>query len=312
MSLNTNFSLNPLELKLFDILTACFLETPNRKSCDTIYIFGGWVRDKLLSRSATDYDIMVPKAIIKSFLAQITKASPRASIKSIALDEYPKIGQTLYNVKLKDLNVKMGVTPLEIDLEHELNNKDFTVNSLCYDVVRKALVRNRVTARGMADLESRVLRTNSNPETTFRQAPSRIVRMVRFSLEYQLTVADNIARYFANNKLRSCVKYYNNSFMNQLRKLARYVDTEKTKVSGFLRLIAELKILDFVTLWFDYRVNRIVVFFIKYDLDELKNMMKRDQMVIDDHYTSIRLPLKELAARHQEFIQIKNSGNLSR
>ena len=302
-------TLNKSEAMLFDLISSAIAKIPKRKSNESVYVFGGWVRDKLLGKPSKDYDVLVSKPILKDFVKHISNCGHKVSVKQIKLDEYPKIGQVLHNINIKDIKVKLGVTALEIDLEQELASKDFTINSLCYDLVSRSLVRNRVTAQGRSDLAQKILRTNASIELTLRQAPSRVIRMVRFALEYRFRLADEILRYFDNTKLRQVVKYYSNSFFNQLRKLARFVDLETDKTSECLVLLDRLRVLNLVTLWFDYRARRIVIFFVKHDLTELKAMMKKDQLVPGDHYVVIRLELRALLSRHQQYILIKNKRN---
>lgn len=299
-------TLTPLEIQLFALISASYAKIHNHKPNDSVYIFGGWVRDKLFNRSTKDYDMLVSKSILKEFIKQLQHSGHKVSVKTITLDEYPKINQTLYNVTIRDMKVKMGITALEIDLEKELSSKDFTINSLCYDVIKGSMVKNRTTDRGLSDLNAKILRTNNSVELALKQAPSRIIRMIRFSLEYGLTLSNEINKYFENKNLRQIARYYNNSFFNQLRKLAKYVDTEPSQVGEFLSMLDKLKVMNLVTLWFDYRTKRIVVFFIKHDLNELKIMMRRDQMMPNEHYVSIRLMLRELVHYHQIHIQIKN------
>ena len=119
-----HISITKVEEHLFSLIQESINNIPNRKDTDSVYIFGGWVRDKLLGKSTKDYDVMVYKPILKDFLKNIRNCGHLVSVKQVKLDEYPKIGQVLHNVNIKDMKIKMGVTTLEIDLEKELANKD--------------------------------------------------------------------------------------------------------------------------------------------------------------------------------------------
>ena len=299
-------SLTKQETLLFSIISTCASNTPNKKPSDSVYIFGGWVRDKLLGRTSKDYDLCISKALFKPFLKNIKNTGFRVSIKETKLDEYPKIGQLLYSVTIKDLKLKFSLTILEIDIEKELAAKDFTINSLCYDILKRGLVRNRTTIQGRADLESRILRTNASVELTLKQAPSRIIRMIRFALEYEFKLSNDIISYFESGQKRQVARYYSNSFFNQLRKLVRYIDTEQKKVKEFLGLLDKLKILELITLWFDYRAKRIVVFFVKLEVKELKEMIKKEQIIAGEHFVSVRLGVRELVKHQQYCIRMKN------
>lgn len=50
------------------------------------------------------------------------------------------------------MNIRVGITVFKNNITEELKNKDFTINSLCYDIIKCELVRNIYTKRAMLDL----------------------------------------------------------------------------------------------------------------------------------------------------------------
>lgn len=64
-------------------------------------------------------------------------------------------------------------------IEEDCYRRDFTVNSLYYDITRRQTVD--ITGRGIPDMEAGRLRTPMNPDETFNDDPVRILRGLRFA-----------------------------------------------------------------------------------------------------------------------------------
>ena len=65
------------------------------------------------------------------------------------LSEFPKNGQKYYYIFFEDLNIRVGITVFETDITSELYKKDFTINTLCYDIIDCKLVQNRLTQKAI-------------------------------------------------------------------------------------------------------------------------------------------------------------------
>ena len=64
-------------------------------------------------------------------------------------------------------------------IEDDCYRRDFTVNSLYYDITRRQTVD--ITGKGIPDMEAGRLRTPMNPDETFNDDPVRILRGLRFA-----------------------------------------------------------------------------------------------------------------------------------
>ena len=51
------------------------------------------------------------------------------------LSEYPKEDQPYFHIKFEH-GLKLGITSIETDIDTELSTKDFSMNALCYDIVK--------------------------------------------------------------------------------------------------------------------------------------------------------------------------------
>ncbi len=64
-------------------------------------------------------------------------------------------------------------------IEDDCFRRDFTVNSLYYDITRRRMVD--ITGKGIPDMEAGLLRTPLDPDETFNDDPVRILRGLRFA-----------------------------------------------------------------------------------------------------------------------------------
>lgn len=60
------------------------------------------------------------------------------------LDEYPKKHKKYISIYLES-GLKIGLVSLDAALEVELGFKDFTINTLCYDILENKFVSNEFT-----------------------------------------------------------------------------------------------------------------------------------------------------------------------
>lgn len=64
-------------------------------------------------------------------------------------------------------------------IEDDCFRRDFTVNSLYYDITRRKMVD--ITGKGIPDMQAGLLRTPLDPDATFNDDPVRILRGLRFA-----------------------------------------------------------------------------------------------------------------------------------
>ncbi len=71
-------------------------------------------------------------------------------------------------------------------IEEDCFRRDFTVNSLYYDITRREMVD--ITGLGIADMKAGLLRTPMDPDETFNDDPVRILRGLRFANRFGWTI----------------------------------------------------------------------------------------------------------------------------
>lgn len=142
------------------------------------YVVGGAVRDMLIGRAPSDYDIAVLGFPEKY-------ASDLASRISGHVVEIGKQNQMIYRVvsekNIFDVSAIFGKT-----IEDDLSNRDFTLNAICYDLYSKTIID---PFGGIKDLSTKKIRMVS--KEVFKKDPVRLLRayrigaMLDFELEHE-------------------------------------------------------------------------------------------------------------------------------
>lgn len=197
-------------------------------------IAGGWVRDKLLGLESHDLDISLSTLtghtfalLLRSYLqsdcfAESSLATDSASpfhaqsassdnlvghITRIAANpEQSKNLETatanVAGLQLDFVNLRKEVyvgdsriPTMTFGTAHEdAERRDITINTLFYNI-QTANVED-LTGLGLADIESKIVRTPLAPQRTFLDDPLRVLRCIRFASRYGYTVHPDITRCF--------------------------------------------------------------------------------------------------------------------
>lgn len=158
------------------------------------WIVGGYVRDRLLGRPHANPDVVVEDGdalgLARRF-AEIAGAPPpvvfeRFGTAQVTLPERLVEFVTARAESYAPDSRKPNVTPAT--LEEDLRRRDFTINTLLMDF------HGRVEDRlgGLADLEARLLRTPTDPRSTFTDDPLRMLRAIRFAAQLGFDLAPDL------------------------------------------------------------------------------------------------------------------------
>lgn len=159
-----------------------------------LWMVGGCVRDELMGRpQGNDIDIVLEgNAIDLAELLWQRKAS------TIAPVVYPRFGTAMVQIEGTAIELvtarhesydvdsrKPDVTPAT--LEDDARRRDFTINTLLKNVHTGEL--RDPTGQGIADLQNRILRSPDDPVKLFSDDPLRMLRVIRFRWQLDLTPA---------------------------------------------------------------------------------------------------------------------------
>lgn len=144
------------------------------------YAVGGCVRDVLLGKHPTDWDLATDAS-----LHQLVELFPTADVIS---EKYSVVRIAACSVDIatfrSDGAYSDGRRPDSVTFQHsiheDLARRDFTINAIAWDLEGHWVD----PYGGREDLTRKVIRTIGDPRVRFRENPIRLLRAVRLAAEY--------------------------------------------------------------------------------------------------------------------------------
>jgi len=176
------FNINEEERRLFQLIGA-----KARALGYPVYLVGGYVRDRLLSRPSKDVDVVcVGSGItLAQEVASALSPLPRITI-------YKRFGTAM--IKHGDMEIEFVGARKESyrhdsrkpaveegSLEDDQNRRDFTINALSISLNPEDFGTMHDPFNGIQDIHDQLIRTPTDPDKTFSDDPLRMLRAVRFA-----------------------------------------------------------------------------------------------------------------------------------
>ncbi len=144
-------------------------------------IVGGCVRDILLSREPSDFDIntnATPNQVLEVFKNhKIFKTGLKHGTVTLVLDN-ENFEITTYRIDGNYIDYRRPETvKFSLNLKDDLNRRDFTINALAYNNKDGLIDFNN----GQNDLKNKLIRCVGNPYIRFEEDALRILRAIRFA-----------------------------------------------------------------------------------------------------------------------------------
>ncbi len=141
----------------------------------TSYIVGGYVRDYLLGMESTDIDICTNATMrdVVSFLPGDVNGYHSLHIKK---NEF-NIDITSFRVDGEYENRKPKEVFYTMDLEEDLERRDFTINTICMNKEGEIID----LLNGISDLKRKKIKMVGDPLKKLEEDPLRILRAIRFA-----------------------------------------------------------------------------------------------------------------------------------
>ncbi|MFZ1704154.1 MAG: HD domain-containing protein [Saprospiraceae bacterium] len=175
-----------------------------------VYLVGGYVRDRLLSRLtvAKDIDVVCLGDGILFSERLASKLSPRPHVVV-----YKRFGTAM--IKHKDLVIEFVGARKESyqmmsrkpavengSLEDDQNRRDFTINALAVSLNEVDFGQILDPFNGLAHLEQKLIKTPLDPEKTFSDDPLRMMRAIRFSCQLGFMIEEKTFLAISKSKER--------------------------------------------------------------------------------------------------------------
>ncbi|MDE6144920.1 MAG: hypothetical protein K2F96_01445, partial [Muribaculaceae bacterium] len=156
-----------------------------------VFAVGGCCRDEIMGFEIKDLDLAVdlPNGGVKFARwlqkKRLTIGHPVFFLKfgtaKLRLRRFPDDEIELVQTRREQYTKETSRCP-EVcfgSIEDDCYRRDFTVNSLYYDITRRHMVD--ITGKGIPDMKVGLLRTPLDPDATFNDDPVRILRGLRFA-----------------------------------------------------------------------------------------------------------------------------------
>lgn len=201
------------------------------------YIVGGCVRDSILGRTPSDWDITT-----SALPAQVKSLFPNTADNGIKHGTVMVIKHgracevTTYRI---DGIYKDGRHPESVcftpSLEEDLKRRDFTVNAFAYSE-RTGIVD---LFDGLSDLKSGIVRAVGDPKKRFSEDALRMMRAVRFSAQLSFKIEKD-----TENAIRGFAKQL--SLISRERILAEFEKTLFSDNPGYVNRFEELDLAEYI------------------------------------------------------------------
>lgn len=142
---------------------------------------GGCVRDMLLGRAASDYDVATnahPEDVMKMFKRTLKVGAKFGVV--IVLIEDKQVEVATFRTETGYADGRHPSAVKFVSAAEDASRRDFTINGMFYDPLKKEVID---YVKGRADLKNKLIRTIGKPDERFGEDYLRMLRAVRFSTQ---------------------------------------------------------------------------------------------------------------------------------
>ncbi|MCP4604822.1 MAG: polynucleotide adenylyltransferase PcnB [Proteobacteria bacterium] len=158
------------------------------------YLVGGCIRDILFGRQPKDFDVATSALPIevRRLFRNCRLIGRRFRLAHLLFKQGKIIEVATFRrsaTEEDDISGRHAEENLFGGPADDAIRRDFTINALMYDVVKKEI---HDYVGGLGDIEMRVLKTIGDPFRRFSEDPVRIIRAAKFSVRLDLTIAPEV------------------------------------------------------------------------------------------------------------------------
>ena len=218
------------------------------------FIVGGSVRDQLMKKKVSDYDITTnarPEIVKKLFKKTIDTGIEHGTVTVVINDKNKNQNFEVTTFRI-DGEYKDGRHPMSVrfvnELYYDLSRRDFTINAIAYNE-RYGLVDR---FGGSKDIKKKIIKAVGNPIDRFNEDALRMIRAIRFAAKFDFTIEEETKN--AIIKLSSNIK--------KVSKERIHIELDKIITSEhpeFIKCIVEYGLAQFIAKDFEYiNLNKII------------------------------------------------------
>lgn len=138
-----------------------------------VWMVGGVVRDSILGIDVKDIDLVTP----------LSAADAQSILNREGL--FPKkIGKNFETLSVFEQDSRIDIVHID-SLEEDAQTRDFTINAIYQDPITNLIIN---PLSGREDLDKKILKTCGCAHQRFTEDPVRILRMVRFAVQYDMVI----------------------------------------------------------------------------------------------------------------------------
>ncbi len=158
-----------------------------RRAGHEAYLAGGCVRDRLLGREPSDYDVATsaPPDAVRRLFPRTAAVGEAFGVVLVIVRSAPfEVATFRVDGPYKDGRRPESVT-FTPSARGDVERRDFTLNALLWDPERSEVVDH---VGGRADIERKVVRAVGDPRARFAEDRLRMLRAVRFACRFGFTI----------------------------------------------------------------------------------------------------------------------------
>jgi poly(A) polymerase len=147
---------------------------------------GGCVRDMLMRRAASDYDVATnarPEDVMRIFKRKLLVGAKFGVV--IVLVEDKQVEVATFRTETGYTDGRHPAAVKFVGAAEDASRRDFTINGMFYDPLKKEVID---YVNGQADLKRKLIRTIGNSQERFGEDYLRMLRAVRFSTQLGFTI----------------------------------------------------------------------------------------------------------------------------
>lgn len=201
------------------------------------HIVGGCVRDILINKIPTDWDITTnaSPAVIKSLFPKTIDTGIKHGTVTVLQDNIPVEVTTWRKETSYSDHRHPDSICLADSLEDDLSRRDFTMNAIAYHPLEDPVD----PFNGFSDIKNRIIRCVGNPSERFSEDALRMLRAIRFSAQLDFDI-DNFT-------------------FTAIKELSGYIiHISKERIQGEINKILEAKSPQKLSLLWDSDLSKII------------------------------------------------------